>query len=337
MKSKSSSNRGIQQEEVWSAADSLIADGLRPTIERVRQKVGRGSPNTVSPMLESWFATLAARLGVNKQDDDSDNVPKELQQALKTVWEIALSKGQEASALKIVQAQDDLNQAAQALNEREAELVWMEQVRLVKHQALEDAVNTAKNITDDALARLSEAQHLASRCELEINNLRDRLIAVETARDAEMRRNQEITDSNLKERNKIEERAQTTQHRLLEEIDRARQETKRISSEAETAGKQFSAEKIFLEERIWTHEKEQSKIQVLYAAQLADLHALRETFAVSNSRSHEIQASLKAQLEDSKSVIAGLTDAFLNREAGPISRPRFLVPKFKRARGNRRE
>ena len=56
------STRGVQQDDVWSAADDLIAEGLRPTIERVRQKIGRGSPNTVSPMLESWFATLAPRL-----------------------------------------------------------------------------------------------------------------------------------------------------------------------------------------------------------------------------------------------------------------------------------
>jgi len=61
---QSKSARGVQQEEVWAAADTLIAAGERPTIERVRLKIGRGSPNTVSPMLEAWFATLAPRLGV---------------------------------------------------------------------------------------------------------------------------------------------------------------------------------------------------------------------------------------------------------------------------------
>ena len=42
--------RGIQEDDVWGAADALLAEGLRPTIERVRQKIGRGSPNTVSPL-----------------------------------------------------------------------------------------------------------------------------------------------------------------------------------------------------------------------------------------------------------------------------------------------
>ena len=41
--------RGIDQDDVWKAADALLIEGARPTIERIRQKIGRGSPNTVSP------------------------------------------------------------------------------------------------------------------------------------------------------------------------------------------------------------------------------------------------------------------------------------------------
>ncbi|WP_196360993.1 DNA-binding protein, partial [Achromobacter xylosoxidans] len=39
---------GITEQDVWRAADALLLEGARPTIERVRQKIGRGSPNTVS-------------------------------------------------------------------------------------------------------------------------------------------------------------------------------------------------------------------------------------------------------------------------------------------------
>ena len=53
---------GITQSDVWAAADALLLEGARPTIERVRQKIGRGSPNTVSPHLESWFGGLGARI-----------------------------------------------------------------------------------------------------------------------------------------------------------------------------------------------------------------------------------------------------------------------------------
>lgn len=51
-------SRGIQEDDVWMAAAQWVAQGLRPTIERVRLRIGRGSPNTVSPMLKRWVETL---------------------------------------------------------------------------------------------------------------------------------------------------------------------------------------------------------------------------------------------------------------------------------------
>lgn len=45
--------RGVQIDEVWAAADAVLAQGSRPTIERIRVHLGRGSPNTVAPMLDA--------------------------------------------------------------------------------------------------------------------------------------------------------------------------------------------------------------------------------------------------------------------------------------------
>ena len=53
--------RGVQLEDVWAAADAVLGLGERPTIERVRQQLGRGSPNTVGPMLDGWYGSLAKR------------------------------------------------------------------------------------------------------------------------------------------------------------------------------------------------------------------------------------------------------------------------------------
>ena len=40
--------RGITEKDVFTACDALVLAGERPTIERVRQKVDRGSP-TLAP------------------------------------------------------------------------------------------------------------------------------------------------------------------------------------------------------------------------------------------------------------------------------------------------
>jgi len=76
-------SRGIQEADVFEAADALLAEGKRRTIERVRMKIGRGSPNTVSPMLERWFGTLPDRLvgsaaasgSKRPADNDPDGMP----------------------------------------------------------------------------------------------------------------------------------------------------------------------------------------------------------------------------------------------------------------------
>ena len=38
------------------------AQGERPTIDKIREKIGRGSPNTVNPLLDAWWKRLASRL-----------------------------------------------------------------------------------------------------------------------------------------------------------------------------------------------------------------------------------------------------------------------------------
>lgn len=46
--------RGISEQDVFAAADKLLSRGERPTIERVRLQLGRGSPNTVNRLLDGW-------------------------------------------------------------------------------------------------------------------------------------------------------------------------------------------------------------------------------------------------------------------------------------------
>ena len=54
--------RGISAADVDRAADALLRDGQRPTIEKVRATIGRGSPNTINPLLDAWWGRLAGRL-----------------------------------------------------------------------------------------------------------------------------------------------------------------------------------------------------------------------------------------------------------------------------------
>src|SRR6218665_2834326 len=81
--------RGITENDVFKACDALLLEGARPTIERVRQALGRGSPNTISPMLETWFKHLGARIKDPGAFSAPATVPDPVLQAAQHFWEVA--------------------------------------------------------------------------------------------------------------------------------------------------------------------------------------------------------------------------------------------------------
>ena len=84
--------RGITENDVWTACDALLLAGARPTIERVRQKIGSGSPNTVSLHLDSWFKGLGGRIKDPAGFSAPPELPDPIQQAAKHFWEVALAE-----------------------------------------------------------------------------------------------------------------------------------------------------------------------------------------------------------------------------------------------------
>jgi hypothetical protein len=99
--------QGVQEMEVWTAADALVAAGQRPTIERVRAHLGGGSPNTVSPMLKRWFATLGPRVVAIQNDGTGPemaqrfskakarpegSVPPVVDTFARKIWEVAYAE-----------------------------------------------------------------------------------------------------------------------------------------------------------------------------------------------------------------------------------------------------
>ena len=64
---------GVPEHEVWAAADAVLPRGERPTVERVRTELGRGSPprqRTVLTVME-WAAQhdVACKSGYWTLDD----------------------------------------------------------------------------------------------------------------------------------------------------------------------------------------------------------------------------------------------------------------------------
>ena len=329
MQFKGKTTKAIQQEDVWLAADALVAEGLRPTIERVRQKIGRGSPNTVSPMLEAWFSTLASRLGVNSTKDEKSQIPQILQQAMEDLWELVLSRSQKEAGQQIAEAQINLDEIKATLKIKENELIQQEQVRLAKYHGLEDALKAAVNKAEYLMTRLDQAEASTNKRQAEAEGLQTKLAAIENERDSARCRLDEAAFRHNEERLKHEERSQATQHKLLQDIDRARQETKKAQDDAQLSEKRSDAQRNLMQQKNRLIEGDLSKAQELLAAQSADLKALREALAVSNSRSDEIRNLLEKHQIASEITIANLTEALSMRmDQRPAAKP--IARKVKR-------
>lgn len=241
------SSRGIQEEDVRLAADALIAEGLRPTIERVRQKIGRGSPNTVSPMLDNWFSGLAERLGVVNTNQQSSKPPEPVQAAATALWEAALQSAHHVAEQNLLKATEALSAKSFHIEERETELVAQRQAFTARQIALDEALQLAREQIASLGVRLEEMNILQRHREAEIKELGKKLKIREDERDAELQRRNDESARHAEERLKLEARSTTNERRLLADLDRERQEVKRgilVSTEMERLAKavQFQLE-----------------------------------------------------------------------------------------------
>lgn len=259
--------RGITENEVWKACDALLLEGNRPTIERVRQKIGRGSPNTVSPFLESWFKHLGGRIKDPGAFAAPPELPDPIQQAAKHFWEVASAEARQdlderlragladavanvesekeraaiaaaaafEAAAKAARLQAELDQRDAALDQEKAGRATAES-QLVDGRAQVDQLRTR---LDHALAETAQVRETAQR---DLGEAIDRFTAAE--RRAALEIDKERTARGKAERhvevlgNRLEELSRDTRSALQEQLDsitQLRAHVSHLESEASDA------------------------------------------------------------------------------------------------------
>ena len=91
-------SRGVSQSDVSHAADSLLRAGERPTIDKVRAKIGKGSPNTSNPLLDAWWKTLSARL--DSGPAALHRLPETVAHIAEALWMQALEEAKRRASLE---------------------------------------------------------------------------------------------------------------------------------------------------------------------------------------------------------------------------------------------
>lgn len=318
---QSTSTRGVQQDDVWAAADALIAEGLRPTIERVRQKIGRGSPNTVSPMLDAWFATLGSRLGVGGIKETAKDVPTPVQQAAIKLWETALVCARKNAEQTLEQAQKTLAEAQTAVDLQKDELSQRALLVEARETAANEALQVARLQIAEIAARLGESQANLGRRDAEIAELRTALTDLGKKRDADRLRSDAEIKQSADERRRQDERSSANERRLMEQLDRERQENKQVKIALADSKRQLESARQSAEE------KNISLSGKLLESEL-ELRSVRQNLASEHERSSELRTLL-----DSQRLATGTALDQLNRFLADSALTATIVPaKPKRAK-----
>ena len=120
-------SRGVTSSDVDRAADALLREGERPTIERIRARLGRGSPNTVNPLLDAWWKRLAGRLDAGPAA--LHRLPEPVLLAAEGLWMQTLDEARRRAAAEqgsgkasLAKDRQDLEVRSHVLSIRESEL-----------------------------------------------------------------------------------------------------------------------------------------------------------------------------------------------------------------------
>ncbi len=233
--------RGIDENDVWQAADALLMAGQRPTIERIRQKIGRGSPNTVSPLLETWFLQLGRRLRGTDTAAPVPEPPGPVQAAAALLWEQALEAAR-VELERVLEARRAELTALEKTLARERERLEAEAARLVSlERGLEEAVRVATGQLGEANRRIAAQEASLERRGEEFLQAQAQIQGLEgTQRDLHERLEEERTRFEV-ERAELMARAAATERRANEEIDRARLAARRSEEELGVTRQQAGA------------------------------------------------------------------------------------------------
>lgn len=169
---------GVPETDVFAAADAVLARGERPTVERVRLELGRGSPARVGGLLDQWWARLAERLSGETR---LPTLPGEVSQAFVAVWQQAIHLAQGV-------VEQGLAKQRQVLNDER------ERMAAAEDQARQDMAKARQQVAEAvagrqaAELRLADLELLLSQRQTQIDDLhQQRESAAHERREAQQR------------------------------------------------------------------------------------------------------------------------------------------------------
>ena len=293
--------------DVFRAADELLLEGNRPTIDRVRMRLGRGSPNTINEHLDAWWLKLGARLR-DIPGREFPQLPERTAQALLSLWNEALEGAQDTLRGSIGARESEVAAREQALSAAAAELTERETALAARAAGLEESIALAKEQLLAANQRVERLEAALADRDAELIRLRSRIESAEAQAETHRGKRDAAIAAHQAERLRLEERDQSAESRWLTEVDRVRQNAKeqerhikdfkrqvtQLQSERDTLRQEIQEARAELKTATAVREQLELRLRTANAAQVPPRVARKPKKSVSK-RTQKPVRSLKPQ------------------------------------------
>jgi len=270
---------GISREQVFAAADELVAEGKKVTLKTLREALGTGSPNTIHAHLQSW------KLVRPQQNTPARGLPSALIDAINSELERMTTTIRTDLEAQLDEAQRTANQLAES------------------GTALEDEIAELREFVANLT---SERDRLDGKSTEQADELTKLRVQIERERQAAEAARMDTATEKLKAENNVV--LLTMQGKELERVQAQLSEEQNFLRKAEQANARLLSEKASLTERltevVQRDKSTQEKLSVTEERErqtLADLSATRSalegakaTLEATRQESAELKSELKA-------------------------------------------
>ncbi|MDM4769836.1 hypothetical protein C3942_17315 [Solimonas fluminis] len=208
--------RGVTIDDITRAADQLLADGERPTIDGIRRLLGTGSPATVNALLKQYFQSLQARL----------NLPAPIATAAAELYEQVQATAREELEKERAAAEGELAAGREALAQERRDF---EVERTAFHQRVADLNADLERHREQLKATSAK---LAST-EKELGSQTTRATTAEAQARASEAERERAAQKHAGELQRLRDQAEGNERHLLGRIDEQKAQLQRLVQDRE--------------------------------------------------------------------------------------------------------
>lgn len=191
----------ITLDDVAAAAEAITAEGARPTLRGVRDRLGRGSLGTVQKLLAQWHAQRH-----RAAEASAINLPTSVQNAIMAFVGEQVAAGKADLETQLAEAQQAAADLAAEVERQASAIEELEQALDAERQAKAQYVGQVEQLKadlDDVRAELARERQATEESRLELAKASLRLEAIPRL-EAELERLREALDIERQARHEAE-------------------------------------------------------------------------------------------------------------------------------------